>query len=448
MKKKVFLVGLMFTLMLLATSFEAFAMSEQELRMRALEEKIEALQPKVSKGVTYDTHGVKEQGIKKPYFGKKGFHFEADDGKFSTNLQFRAQMRFSNPSDGDPKTLSDFTTKSDSSNFDLQRVRIKIGGHGYQPWLKYYFELDLQPSKSSTSASNSAAPRIIDWRIDVQPWEEFGFRVGQWKVNYNRERVDSSGRQQFVDRSIVNSIFTIDRQIGVMVKGRLNKGKLFDMRYFAGLFNGEGRASNNDNNQMMKMARLQWNVLGGDLKFRQSDVKRHAKPTLQIAGGWAGNKGRCTEWGSSGCGALKGFSITGNGTVFDVDQSVAELAFKYQGLSIQHEYHWKNITNSETGAVNNLKGSYAQAGYFFNELNKSIPEELELAFRYAFVDEPDSNDITKENTRKEYTVAANYFIAGHNNKITMDYSYLTLDNASDNHFYDENRVRVQWDISF
>jgi phosphate-selective porin OprO and OprP len=451
MKKKVFLVGLMFTLMLLAGSFEAFAMSEQELRIRALEEKIEALQPQISKGATYDTHGVKKQGIKRPFFGGKGFHFESDDGKFSTNLQFRAQMRFSNPGDGDPKTLADYS-KTDTSNFDLQRVRLKIGGHGYQPWLKYYFELDLQPSKSSTSASNSAAPRIIDWRIDVQPWEEFGFRVGQWKVNYNRERVDSSGRQQFVDRSIVNSIFTIDRQIGAMVQGRLNKGKLFDMRYYAGLFNGEGRASNNDNNEMMKMARLQWNVLGGDLKFRQSDIRRHAKPTLQIAGAWAGNRGRCTEWGSSGCSALKGFtdptSAGSSATLYDVDQYVEEVAFKYQGLSIQHEYHWKNVKNSETGAVNKLKGSYAQAGYFFNELNKSIPEQLELAFRYAFVDEPDSADITKENTRKEYTVAANYFIAGHNNKITVDYSYLTLDHAPSNQLYDENRVRLQWDISF
>jgi phosphate-selective porin len=41
-------------------------------------------------------------------------------------------------------------------------------------------------------------------RIDVQPYEWFGFRVGQWKINFNRERVDSSGRQQFVERSAAN----------------------------------------------------------------------------------------------------------------------------------------------------------------------------------------------------------------------------------------------------
>ena len=78
----------------------------------------------------------------------------------------------------------------------------------------------------------------------------------------------------------------------------------------------------------------------------------------------------------------------------------------------------------------------------------SVPEELELAFRYAFVDEPDSSSIREVNNREEYTFAANYFIAGHSNKITLDYSYLTLDDASDKRSYNDNRVRLQWDISF
>ena len=260
-------------ILLLIPSF-TYGMSKDK-RIKALEEKVELLMPILLDIDSYDTHGVKKQGTKKIYFGNKGLHIESDDGLFSTNLQFRAQMRFSNPGDGDPLETADFTTDPETSNFELRRVRMKIGGHGYKPWVKYYFEVDLQPSKTFSSPSANASARVIDWRIDVQRWEEFGFRLGQWKVNYNRERVDSSGRQQFVERSIVNSIFTIDRQIGAMIQGRLNKGTPFDLRYYAGLFNGEGRASDNANEQMMKMARIQWNLLGGDLKWRQSDVKRH-----------------------------------------------------------------------------------------------------------------------------------------------------------------------------
>ena len=140
--------------------------------------------------------------------------------------------------------------------------------------------------------------------------------------------------------------------------------------------------------------------------------------------------------------------MSSNGSEFDVEQYVAEFAYKYQGLSIQSEYHWKEIYQSAAGTDYGFEGSYAQAGYFLNELIPSVPEELELAFRYAFVDEPDSSSIREVNNREEYTFAANYFIAGHSNKITLDYSYLTLDDASDKRSYNDNRVRLQWDISF
>ena len=133
MKRKLLLVGLIFSLVLFTGIIKAYAMSEQELRIRALEEKIEALEPKSANGKPYDAHGVKKQGTKKIYFGNKGFHIESDDGLFSTNLQFRAQMRFSNPGDGDPLEPADFTTDPDTSNFELRRVRMKIGGHGYKP---------------------------------------------------------------------------------------------------------------------------------------------------------------------------------------------------------------------------------------------------------------------------------------------------------------------------
>jgi len=155
----------------------------------------------------------KEFPIKVSY-GSKGFRLETRDGNWQTNLQWRFQFRFTSPSTGDPRTVSDFASR-EKSTFQLRRVRMKIGGHGYRPWLKYYFEVDLQPTRDSDDSSSNASARVIDWRVDVAKYKKLGIRVGQWKIDYNRERVDSSGRQQFVERSIVNRIFTIDRQMGV-----------------------------------------------------------------------------------------------------------------------------------------------------------------------------------------------------------------------------------------
>ena len=39
-------------------------------------------------------------------------------------------------------------------------------------------------------------------------------------------------------------------------------------------------------------------------------------------------------------------------------------------------------------------------------------------------------------------------MAGHNNKITADFSHLTLDDGFVNKSDSEDRVRVQWDVSF
>ena len=401
----------------------------------------------MSKEVSYDTNGVKKQNIKKPFYYDRGFHFETENGLFSTNLQWRAQMRLSTPLLSDPRTPEDFSNDSDITNFELRRVRMKIGGHGYQPWIKYYFEVDLQPSRNINDATANSSSRLIDWRIDVQPYEELGFRVGQWKINYNRERVDSSGRQQFVERSIVNRVFNIDRQVGFMIKGRFAKKTPFDMRYYAGVFNGNGRSVSNSSKKLMKMARIQWNPFGRELKWRQSDVIRHKKPTLSLAAAVVDNTGDCTRWSSGGCGSLDGLQI-GSDDQYNVKQYVTEMAYKYQGLSLQTEYHWKDVKDNTSGALYDYEGMYSQIGYFFNELVSAFPEELELAFRYAFVDEPDPSNLLLENKRKEYTLGINYFLAGHNNKVTLDYSYLTLDDASDDRFYNDNRIRLQWDVSF
>ncbi|MBC8284286.1 MAG: porin [Nitrospinae bacterium] len=417
-------------------------------RIRVLEEKVELLMPKTKDGKFFDAHGVKEQGTRNPYHHKKGFHFESQDGNFSTNLQWRAQMRFSSGNRSDPTEESDISGPRTVQDFELRRVRMKIGGHGYK-YVKYYFEIDLQPSRSQSSSSANSSGRVIDWRIDVQPYEWFGFRVGQWKINYNRERVDSSGRQTFVERSIVNSVFTIDRQVGVLLKGRLNKGTAADFRYYAGIFNGEGRSVQNTSDSMMKMVRFQWNPLGRDLKWRQSDVKRHEKPTLSLAGAWAGNKSGCTRWSSSGCGNLDGLPRSDtNPDKYDINQYVAEVAYKHQGFALQSEYHWKIIGDAETLENHEMEGAYVSVGYFFNEVIPAIPEELELAFRYAYVDEPNSTRTIQENKRQEFTWGANYFIAGHGNKITADFSYLTLDDRRLDDRFDETRFRLQWDISF
>jgi phosphate-selective porin OprO/OprP len=378
-----------------------------------------------------------------------GFRFATRDGNWRTDLQWRAQTRYTTPVRSDPRQISSFNAE-DQSNFEARRLRMKIGGNGFQPWLQYYFEVDLQPSRDVDDSSSAASSRVIDWRVDIAKWDWGGIRVGQWKVDLNRERVDSSGRQQFVERSIVNRVFTIDRQVGVQLRGHLFEDSPADMRYFAGVFNGEGRGVNNTDDNMMYMGRLQWNFLGRDLGFRQTDVEFTDLPTGSLAIAGATHQGSCTRWSSSGCGNLDGFEKPADATAdqYEIRQVVQEFAFKYRGFSAQQELHRKRIRDTLTGERSELTGGYVQAGYFFHNTFPSFPAPLELAARVAYVDEPNGSNIMFENARNEFTIGANWFFSGHNNKLTLDYSRLKMDDNFLGIDESENRLRFQWDVSF
>jgi phosphate-selective porin OprO and OprP len=388
-------------------------------------------------------------------YGRRGLEFATKDGKFATQIQWRFQGRWSYPTDSDPISAADFN-EGPQSTFQLRRVRMKVGGHGFQPWIKYYFEINWQ--STSNSGSSGISPQLLDWRISLEKFSFLSLQLGQWKVDYNRERRDSSGNQQFVERSIVNEIFTIDRQVGAMLYGHVAPGTAFDSRYYVGVFTGSGRGEANDDANMMYFGRYQWNFLGRDLKWSQSDVEFHEQPTGSVAFGAYTTVGKCTRWSSSGCGTLPednsaGVPYTSDSSAtagqYRVQGMMEEFAFKWRGLSIQHEYHWKEVKDDSypegaPGYKTNMMGSYSQVGYFPHYLIPAVPKPLEVAFRYAFVD---PNISAPNDRRQEYTTAINWFFAGHRNKITLDGSWLTLSQPAGQNQH-EQRVRLQWDVSF
>jgi len=398
-----------------------------------------------------------EQFPVKAGWGKKGFTLETLDGDWKTAIQWRFQSRYTYSQRTDADSFSDFHNDKEST-FELRRVRMKIGGHGYAPWIKYYFEVDWQPTRNSGDDASQSGVRLLDWRIDLSKWKWLQLRVGQWKINYNRERVDSSGKQQFVERSIVTNAFTVDRQVGAMVYGHLAPGTLLDSRYYAGVWNGSGRGEANDDANMMYMGRWQWNFLGRDLKWQQSDSTYHQQPAGSAAFAVYTTIGKCTRWSSSGCGTLgfsnsAGLPFTKDSAATDgqfrVQGMMEEFAFKWRGLSIQHEYHWKEVKDNSFpegtgGYKTNLMGSYAQIGYFPHYLIPGIPQPLEVAFRYAFVD---PNVSAPNDKLSAYTIDIKWFFSDHRNKLTLDGTWFTLAQPVGKDL-NEQQIRLQWDVSF
>jgi hypothetical protein len=284
---------------------------------------------------------------------------------------------------------------------------------------------------------------LLDLRITVSPRPWLRFRVGQWKIDYNRERVDSSGRQQFVDRSIVNREVTADRQVGAAVFGRLFPGTAADLYYTVGVFTGNGRMEQSDDSDLMWLGKLQWNFLGRFLRNSQGDLDKTDLPVGALAIAGLRNRSPYTRFSSGGGGQLDGFE-PGVAGQYELRQVGQELSFHYRGFSLQQELHFKRIEDKVRNTVTNLRAGFVQAGYFFNGLIESIPPELEFAARYAWVD-PDRE--IADDVRTELSFAANWFFAGHDNKITADFSVFDLETPAGTTLTDQ-RVRLQWDLSF
>jgi len=373
---------------------------------------------------------------KPPYvrWERSGTHIgEKGKGRFSAKVNVRSQLRFAQPFKSAPRKESHFTREGDGETY-FRRARFKAQGHIYAPWITYKYEHDL------------VGNRDLDARITIKKFEWLQFRFGEWKVDYSRERMDSSGKQQFADRSIVNRAFTLDRQKGVTVLGRLAKGTRFDSRYYVGAFTGNGRGwidrdgLDNKDGSPLVMARYQWNFLGRDVGHSQSDIGYSEKPVAAIAVGTARNRSRFTRFSSSGGGNLDGFDLGENGQ-YSLRQFMEETTVKYRGLSLQHELHWKRIKdNLNPGRMTYMRGAYLQAGYFFHHMFPKIPRQLELGGRYAFVD-PDR--VLDGDMQKEFAVVVNWFFYGHGNKLTLDTSRFKL--GRDLH---DTQVRLQWDVSF
>jgi hypothetical protein len=283
--------------------------------------------------------------------------------------------------------------------------------------------------------------RMLGLRFTLTRYDAVQFRVGQWKPEYNRERRDSSGEQQFVDRSIVNRAFTLDRQNGAMLSGHLWKNRRGESRYFAALLNGEGAGSFEEGGgRPMTMVRWQWNFFGRDLPFSQSDVRRRQASAASVAVAAVNNRSRYTRFSQEGGGELDGFP-SDVPERYDAGQSMVEAAYHYRGFSFQSEFHWKSIEDRIAGGTTRLHGSYAQAGYFPHERWASFPSPLEFAVRGAFVD---PNTSVPDDRQTELSFGTNWFFNRHHNKLTLDTSRIGLQAPTGDGA--RWRVRLQWDI--
>ncbi len=382
---------------------------------------------------------VESQEINAPKFGKGLFNLVGEDSTWTMKVGLRAQLLGSSSWEENNGNETSFLTR---------RARLKFDGYAYSPKLKYKVELGLSNRDlSGASQYTSNAPRyILDAVLQWNFYQNFELWFGQTKLPGNRERVISSGNLQQVDRSLLNSRFTIDRDFGFQLRHHFNLTETFIVKEIFSLAQGEGRNITTGNlgghQYTGRIELLPFGDFASKGDYKGSDLKREKKPKLAIGLSYDYNNNAVKTRSNQGSymtidGAADAYFETNINTVF------LDAMFKYNGVSLMAEYSdrtasdafAKNSDGSLTGdEVQVGKGLNLQMGYLFNN-------DIELSGRYTHIEL--DNNITGKNPESQYTLGLSKYIVGHKLKVQTDISHLEIEGSNNKLMY-----RLQVDFHF
>jgi hypothetical protein len=322
---------------------------------------------------------------------------------------------------------------------------LKFDGFAFSPKLKYKVELGLSNrDQSGASKYTGNAPRYI---LDaVLKWNFSGNFVlwfGQTKLPGNRERVISSANLQQVDRSLLNSRFTIDRDMGVQLRHHFNLTDTFLVKEIVSIAQGEGRNITTGNigghQYTTRIELLPFGEFASKGDYKGSDLKFEPKPKLALGFAYDFNNKASKTRSNQGSYMLNdtGFYVTNIATLF------MDAMYKHKGFSFMAEY--ANRTAADALAKNSdgtLTGDNVQVGTGLNlQTGYLLSKTLEASVRYTNIT-LDKN-ITGKGAENQYTLGLSKYISGHQLKVQTDISYTDIGFKTD-----QLVVRLQVDIHF
>ncbi len=104
--------------------------------------------------------------------------------------------------------------------FQIRRARLQFKGYIFNKNNKFKAEFAFSPNDVGMKGAPPTTSPLLDFYVDFAYLRDLTLRVGQYKISHNRERMISSGDLQLVDRSIVNSEFTLDRHVGLDLRSK------------------------------------------------------------------------------------------------------------------------------------------------------------------------------------------------------------------------------------
>lgn len=381
---------------------------------------------------------MQSQDLSENTFGKGLINIVAKDSSYSMNFAARFQSLYT--SEWEFPHNESFQSGGES-NLLIRRSRLKFGGFALTPKLKYKIELGLSNrDMSGANQYTGNAPRyILDAVLKWNFYENFELWAGQTKLPGNRERVISSANMETVDRSLVNSRFNIDRDMGLQLHHSIDLGNDFIIKEALAFSQGEGRnISTGNEGGFQYTGRIEALPFGEFDDYKGADLKREPEPKLGVGMSYDFNDDAVRNRSNSGI-----YMETDTG-LFETDITTffLDAMFKYRGWSVMAEYAKRtadeieavNSDGTPTGVMVNVgEGINFQTGYVFKN-------NFQLLGRYTSLDR--LGEISGLGIQDQYTLGLSKYIVGHKLKVQTD---LSLNNYEDDI---DNSLMFRFQIDF
>lgn len=367
--------------------------------------------------LTYGTNKALAQSLKnenadnKISFGfdqKKGLGIKTTDDFFSLNFRFRMQNSIS-------------IQKADKTEYDaeIRDFRLRLDGHLYSPKLSYKIQVSLAP-KELKHKEEESLNIIKDLLVQYQFDKNWSLLFGHTKLPGNRQQLSSSGELQLTDRSINNSKFRLESDLGLHLQYKAMYKEAFSYAITTAISTGKAllnKAHAEDNYALTGKLELYpfGEFTDGGAKY-EGDLARETSPKLLVSGAFHHTNNALHSQGIKGA---KLYEAT------DIQAVFVDLLFKYKGWAAMFAYLNRSADNIATQS--NLDPSlkafvFAGQGTDY-QLSYLFPSKYEITARFS---NQSVDDQLKQNhfpDTKQWSLGATKYIWNHKIKLQTQVSY-------------------------
>lgn len=340
-----------------------------------------------------------------------GLIFTHEPTHFKMKFRFRTQGRVTYE-DMDAENIA----KEDSLDFSIRRLRLRFEGTVVDP--RFFYKTQFSFSRADMDFDNTSYPNIM--RDAVVGWSITPNHIvflGQTKLPGNRQRMISSGQLEFVDRSLLNATFALDRDLGVQSWNKLGSERPVWIKL--ALSNGEGRANNNQDMGMATTARIEWLPLGDfkgdDEDFSEADLEFESTPKISVGASYSLNSKSRRVGGQMG-------SFMAGAETRDISTFFADFMMKFQGWALDVEFADRSAKKPVINATQVVYAGQAintQLSYVFSNF-------WSPAIRYTKL-WPSSEIYQQEGVATESTISVSKYFNGHLVKLQTDLTHQVID---------------------